>query len=63
MTTTRDASQRVSLIRNALVLGAIVLVIGLLTSFYISLVTAHTIAPPALRVSDFLWTAYRWLRS
>ncbi len=63
MNPTTYSYRRVFRSRRSLIVGVIALVLGALTWAYVSLMTAHTIAPPGLRILDFLWTTLNWLRA
>jgi hypothetical protein len=62
MSTTRDTYPKVIASRHALMIGAIAFVSAALTAVYIWIMTTQTIASPGLRILDFLWRAFSWLR-
>ena len=63
MSTIIPTDHKVNLSRQVLMIAGIVLASTTLVALYIWVMTAQTIAPPGLRMLDFLWRAFGWLRA
>lgn len=46
---------------RTLINAGIILLSASLVAIYIDIMTAQTIAPPGIRILDFLWRAFYWL--
>jgi hypothetical protein len=58
MLTKTSTSLKVTLNRRVLVIGLLVILGVLVTTGFVWMQTDHVIAPPGLRIMDWLWRAF-----
>lgn len=62
MSTKIHIVQQITSSRRILMAAGFILLSAILIAIYIEIMTAQIIAPPGVRVLEFFWRAFSWLK-